>query len=291
MYYDPKLETGGAYLLTWKPDFVSGDLKSMVQKFERGTLGICRWSTGGTKWMQPGAPFFFLLQGLVDPGIIGWGRIRSQVRQDKHWDSARRKVGILSNYVDVEFSFLTKHNSDEAISRKALLEDQRTKDGQWNTQSSGTRLKAKVAEGVRQLFNDRCVKIPTLDALPDVKQRSTEYFLEGAAKLVQMTRHERSTAARVACIEHYGCVCQACNFDFGLFYGPEADGMIEVHHLRPISQERKTSRVNPTRDLVPLCANCHRVAHMHGRNEEPISIKRLQAMVKRSKSNMHEASR
>ena len=67
--------------------------------------------------------------------------------------------------------------------------------------------------------------------------------------------------------------------------------MIEVHHLRPISQERKTSRVNPTRDLVPLCANCHRVAHMHGRNEEPISIKRLQAMVKRSKSNMHEASR
>ncbi len=263
MYHDPKLEPGGAYLFTWKPDRSKGCLKPSSN-----------WSTGGTKTVQSGAPFFLLRQGSHHPSMIGWGRIRSHVYQTKHWDPARAKAGIPANMVDISFEFLTAHDSDEAIPRSVLVTHRSTKDGQWNTQSSGTLLKANVAEGVRQLFSERRVRIPRLDALGAVT------FLEGGATQVLTTRHERSKDARQACIEHHGCVCHVCKFDFGRFYGFRARGFIEVHHLRPISQENKKEQIDPKRDLIPLCPNCHRVAHMRGTKEEPISIKQLRAMVK-----------
>ena len=34
-------------------------------------------------------------------------------------------------------------------------------------------------------------------------------------------------------------------------------GIIEVHHIVPISQIGKEYEVDPINDLVPLCPNCH----------------------------------
>jgi 5-methylcytosine-specific restriction protein A len=53
--------------------------------------------------------------------------------------------------------------------------------------------------------------------------------------------------------------CEACGFDFEAIYGERGRDYIEVHHTLPLhaSGERKTK----LRDLILLCANCHRMIH------------------------------
>ena len=73
---------------------------------------------------------------------------------------------------------------------------------------------------------------------------------------------------RKACIEifrqrHGGrIVCECCGFDFARAYDIK-DEYIEVHHRFPFSQTESEHPVNAETDLVPLCANCHRMIH-HG---------------------------
>jgi len=53
--------------------------------------------------------------------------------------------------------------------------------------------------------------------------------------------------------------CEACGFDFGRQYGADGKGYIECHHRVPLAESGET--ITKLRDLILLCANCHRVAH------------------------------
>jgi hypothetical protein len=87
-------------------------------------------------------------------------------------------------------------------------------------------------------------------------------FREGAMKQVLVNAYERDPNARKQCIAKYGCECFICKFSFGASYGKVADGLIHVHHLRQLSMIRKEYAVDPTRDLRPVCPNCHAVLHL-----------------------------
>ena len=39
------------------------------------------------------------------------------------------------------------------------------------------------------------------------------------------------------------------------------ENIIEVHHLVEISNRNTNYVVDPTKDLIPLCPNCHRAIH------------------------------
>ena len=50
------------------------------------------------------------------------------------------------------------------------------------------------------------------------------------------------------------------SFDFNAVYGREfARDFIEIHHVETVAAGVRTT--DPSRDLVPLCANCHKMAH------------------------------
>ena len=76
----------------------------------------------------------------------------------------------------------------------------------------------------------------------------------------------RNQELREACIDYYKSlhggriVCECCGFDFSRAYDI-ADEYIEVHHRFPFSQTDGEHEVDAHRDLVPLCANCHRMIH------------------------------
>ncbi len=59
----------------------------------------------------------------------------------------------------------------------------------------------------------------------------------------------------------YGAVCTVCSVNLAQVYGPVADGTIEVHHLRELSQVGREYKVDPKDDLRPVCPNCHAVLH------------------------------
>lgn len=73
--------------------------------------------------------------------------------------------------------------------------------------------------------------------------------------------HERDHGARLKCIEHYGCKCAICGFDFEAQYGDVGKDFIEVHHIVPISSTKGEHDVDPINDLIPVCSNCHSIIH------------------------------
>lgn len=102
-------------------------------------------------------------------------------------------------------------------------------------------------------------------------------YREGAVERVSVNRFERDPKARAACIRHHGVKCIACGFDFEERYGEAARGVIHVHHTRPLSRMRASNRVDPRRDLVPVCPNCHAVVHLH---DPPYDIEQVKVMLR-----------
>jgi hypothetical protein len=116
-------------------------------------------------------------------------------------------------------------------------------------------------------------EIATLKSAPiHLKQR----FREGAMRQASLNKYERNPDARQRCIDHYGCRCSVCGFDFQKVYGGIGSGFIHVHHLKPLSEIGEEYLVDPIADLRPVCANCHEMIHNGPR---PLSIEELKAIV------------
>lgn len=54
--------------------------------------------------------------------------------------------------------------------------------------------------------------------------------------------------------------CEACGFNFSKTYGPGAEGIIDVHHTKPLHTLQPGDKTKLA-DLALLCANCHRMVH------------------------------
>lgn len=101
-------------------------------------------------------------------------------------------------------------------------------------------------------------------------------FPEGAAKTVTVNRYERDRRNRAAAIAIHGLSCKACDMNFGERYGPIASGFIEVHHTVPVSRLGTGYVIDPRTDLIPLCSNCHSVAH---RQDPPMAVEDIRRLL------------
>ena len=103
-------------------------------------------------------------------------------------------------------------------------------------------------------------------------------FVEGATKKVPVVVYERDREARRICVKHHGAKCQVCGIDFGEDYGDFANGFIHVHHKTPVARAARDGeyRVDPARDLVPVCPNCHAMLHRH--DDKPCTVETLKAI-------------
>ncbi len=100
--------------------------------------------------------------------------------------------------------------------------------------------------------------------------------LEGAKKRVWVNRYERDRTARTLCIEKYGISCFVCQFNFEDKYGSFGAGFIHVHHLKPLGEIGEAYKLDPIKDLRPVCPNCHAMLH---RRVPAISIEELKKKI------------
>lgn len=100
-------------------------------------------------------------------------------------------------------------------------------------------------------------------------------YHEGREYEVRGIRYERDREARSRCIDFYGCRCQVCGMSFEEVYGEIGKGYIEVHHIVPISERGGDYMVDPIRDLIPLCSNCHSIIHRLDNPSDIGSLKQL----------------
>lgn len=103
-----------------------------------------------------------------------------------------------------------------------------------------------------------------------------DHYVEGALRDVQMQRHERSHAARQACLAHYGYDCFACGANLQLRYRGLQFELIHVHHEEPLSANFGPREVDPVEEMKPICPNCHAVIHS---KSPPYSIDELRQML------------
>lgn len=118
-------------------------------------------------------------------------------------------------------------------------------------------------------------------------QPSHAELVEGTRIMIQVNAYERSPEARRRRLEHHGRVCVVCGFDFEKFYGSVAAGYVHVHHLKPIATIGRQYVVDPLVDLVPVCANCHSVIHLH---VPPYTVDEIKGMIESRVKNSCVAS-
>lgn len=109
--------------------------------------------------------------------------------------------------------------------------------------------------------------------------------VEGKLKESLSSRYERNPAARRLCLQYYSdlhggrTVCEICGLEFSAKYGDAFQGFIHVHHLNPVASFDGEHSINPCKDLIPICPNCHAVAH---RRTPPYTPDDIRAMLNRS---------
>jgi putative restriction endonuclease len=110
------------------------------------------------------------------------------------------------------------------------------------------------------------------DELPPATARLLD---EGGRSVVFVNRVERDPRVRRDCLLYHGTRCKACGVALEDVYGDAATGLVQVHHLIPLGDGQGSREIDPVNDTVPLCPNCHSVAH---RRSPPFSVKELQEM-------------
>ena len=105
-----------------------------------------------------------------------------------------------------------------------------------------------------------------------------EEFFEGK-KLERFSNYyERNPQLRSRSIEIHGTTYKACGFDFEKKYGRRGKGFIEVHHLRPVSELKGETKINPATDMTVVCPNCHRMIHRD--KNKILSLEDLKALIR-----------
>lgn len=107
-------------------------------------------------------------------------------------------------------------------------------------------------------------------------------YSEALRKQITVNAVERNPKARSACIKHHGFDCVVCGFNFEQVYGDLGADYIHVHHLNPIAAAEGERQVDPVRDLVPMCPNCHSIVH---RVVPPLDIEALRQMLRERRAS------
>jgi 5-methylcytosine-specific restriction protein A len=98
---------------------------------------------------------------------------------------------------------------------------------------------------------------------------------EGELSRVQVNKYERNRYNRALCLAFFGFGCRGCGQLLEEKYGPLGTNVIHVHHLVPVSQMGSSYRLDPIRDLIPLCPNCHNIVH---KKNPPLPIRELRSI-------------
>jgi len=244
-------------ILTWNRDrehvWPENEYNEARKKCLNGGVYNGSWSVSRHKTIPINSEVFFFVQGQKHTrGIVATGITTSIPWLDKHWDDPKKKT----NYVRIKVTEMLE--LDDAIPVN-LLED-RVPGVPWRViRASGFTVRGKSQASLRDVWSNFSGR----EELPDPGELPPADYVEGGIRTIKVNRYERDPRARKACLAHHGNLCFVCRTNLVDVYGPDLGATaIHVHHIKPMSSQRKKSyKVNPTKDLIPLCPNCHNVIH------------------------------
>lgn len=149
--------------------------------------------------------------------------------------------------------------------RKGLAKGNKLEEGVWAEFAYDECRLAEVVAAIRTAV-DHDLSIPS--ALRELS-KADEPEIQEAEEGRVLTRIHRSrerdrglvASKKKQALAKWGKLeCEVCAFNFLAEYGAAGEGLIDVHHLKPVHTLRPGEKTH-LNDLALLCANCHRVVH------------------------------
>lgn len=262
-----------AVLLGWNPDTRqwSGFYASAVAEVQNSGAYLKQWSFDDGTNLPAGTEVWLLVQGARPQrqGLIGHGVAVGEPSsvQPHNPDTAGSPT-----FVNVQFDLLLPDGEQLRIEELVL----RIPGIDWNAvPGSCWGIPPDTETTIRNVWADHVLdgafrNADTLDPVPGS-------YPERALQRVPVNRYERSPEAKAVAIAHHGSSCHACGFDFEATYGPPGAAFSHVHHTVPAARLGPGYEIDPIVDLVPLCPNCHYMAHR--RAPTPYTVAELRAMI------------
>ncbi len=247
------------YLLAWNPNrWHWSDLTDVVEKVGRGEPVVRRWSCGRSRRIVRGDRVFLMRLGQQPRGIFGSGTVVVEPYEDIHWEPEKARIGKKTVFLKFRFDALLDPEQEPILWRERLKSEAPFSRVHWDTQISGIRIPDEIAIELEKVWSD--LTGPAEFTLPE-ELSTTPTFAEGATKRILVNAHERDPRARKLCIEYHGTSCTACGLSLGDQYGATGEGLIHVHHLKPLAEIGEEYEVDPISDMRPVCPNCHAIIH------------------------------
>lgn len=223
----------------------------------------------------------------------GWVTEGSDLIAFLNIDSAGRTGHDFDNSYDAEREVLIWYGKPETHSGQPLIKRMISGDlnlhffARWHNKNVRFQY---LGEGVILGFEDRqeisngktAIKFEVLlatdkstigaEGIPDVAEKLPEF---AKRKTLIVNKWERDLSKRQACVEHFGYSCQICGFSFEEVYGEIGRDFCHVHHIEPLGEVGGEKNIDPIKDLIPLCANCHAVIHRQTPALSPDEVKRF----------------
>lgn len=266
---------------------LAAQVRDALEAISLVRLCIDEVSRGGSSWpalrpasMPPGEPSFSIAL-VQDPLTVSaqfvaddYGgsllrRIGRSVHQDpSSWrdqlERARERgvsLEILVNGVPFE------KTTDESLPWTSLEIEARIRTRRWRSPENLTDLWGAAAGPCLSLILSGL----DLEAIDDFPAG----LPEGAVTQALVTKYERNPVNRMRSIQYHGYACWVCDSDLSEQYPGLGDGFIEVHHILPVSAMPADYPVNPVTEMVPLCPNCHSMAHRQNPPVHPVHLRQV----------------
>lgn len=252
------------------------DYRAAVERVALSGRMLQRWEVGPGWDILPEAEVWLVLHGASEAaaGLAGHGVVMS----GPYTISPHGDRGLGGTFITVAFDALLPLGEQvrPASLREAIPAIH------WNHGAAGSPGSAgaimavpeSAESGLRRLWRDHApLRYRTPRLVPGA------YPPEAVTSAV-VNQYEQDPDARRLCLAFHGTSCAACGFSFEDSFGQAGPDGIDVHHVVPPALLGPGYQLDAVADLVPLCPNCHTVAHQ-GRGT-PRSVSELRNILSAS---------
>ena len=215
----------------------------------------------------------------------GWSTLKDAVAGDEVWFYFPRPVSAITAHGIAANDARPGHHWDYEMNVESVtwlpspvqLSELRERFPQWRW-TRIARNRTRLPPEVARFLQKRGTSQPKRrgDTTPRLPEEVAEQeYREGHSVRIAVNRYERDRRARAACLANHGSGCSICGISLENIYGPEVRGLVHVHHVVPLSQTRSSYTVNPAKDLIPVCPNCHAVVHSRVPAYSPREVQRM----------------
>ena len=268
-----------AFLFTWNPKKtkIDADFEEWSERTRhRGRTVSLTWQCMNPIRIKDNDRAFIMRLGQEPKGIVASGSISGGAFLTQGTETARGRYEVA-----IKADTVLDALHEPILTLSTLVSELGGPAKWWTPQRLSTHIEDEIADGLKKLWEPIAdwhrskARMPFRLPEEDVDEAT---LIEGGRRRIVVNAFERNPMARRLCIAHHGSTCAVCDVDLRTVYGPVATDLVHVHHRVPQSKIRKSHRVDPVKDLVPVCPNCHAVIHRH---DPPYEIPEMRRLIAR----------